>query len=118
MADNALIRRQNFKRLFPEDKFGPADLVQKFGRSPSFWTDLRAGRKSFGEKLARSLEEVGKLAPGSLDLEQGAKKMPLSHDLIAHLEALQPAELQKAEALLRVHLGLEVPSGKQRDTGT
>lgn len=118
MADNALIRRHNLKRLFPEDKYGPAELVAKFGRTPSFWSDLRAGRKSFGEKLARSLEEAGGLAPGSLDLEQGAKKMPLSHDLIAHLETLQPDELQKAEALLRVHLGLDAPSGKQRSTGT
>lgn len=118
MADNALIRRANFNRLYPDDKFGPADLIQRFGRTSSFWSDLRAGRKSFGEKLARSLEDAGQLAPGSLDAEQGAKKMPLSHDLLAHLESLSEDDQRKAEALLRIHLGLTTANGKRSGAGS
>ena len=67
MAANALIRRNNFNRLYPRSRYGPTELVKVFGRSPSFWSDFQAGRKSFGEKLARELEDAAGLAPGSRD---------------------------------------------------
>lgn len=115
MAENAIIRMDNFNRLFPESRFGPADLSRKFGRRTSFWTDLRAGRKSFGEKLARSIEQTAELAPGSLDEPQGARKMLFSADLMAHLESLPEDARRKAEALLRLHLGIDDQSGKLPD---
>ena len=52
MADDALIRRENFNRLFPVEKFQGADLVRLLGKSPSYWSELRSGKKSFGEKVA------------------------------------------------------------------
>lgn len=61
MSDDAAIRRQNLARL----RLTPKQLVERAGRSPSYWRDLLSDpKKSFGEKAARSIE-------GSLDLPRG-----------------------------------------------
>jgi hypothetical protein len=113
MADEAPIRLENFKRLYPADSWSGADLCQKFGRTPSFWSDLRAGRKSFGEKLARSLEDADELVAGSLDVPLGAKKMPLSRDVLDHLKSLPRDRQHDADKMLRLFLGLPETSGKR-----
>lgn len=113
----AALRRENFGRLFPPAKFSLSDLVQAFGRTPAFWSDLRHKRKSFGEKLARSLEETAGLAPGELDRPAATRlRGALSDDVLAHLETLPAAEVQRAEALLRVHLGMPADAGSKHPT--
>lgn len=49
---------------------GPTDLKARLGRSASFWSDLLHGRKSFGEKLARDIEQKMGLPRNTLDLVQ------------------------------------------------
>lgn len=67
MADDAEIRRQNLRRLFPGDPFPSTRAARELGRTPAFWSDLARGRKSFGEKLARSIEEHAGLPRLALD---------------------------------------------------
>lgn len=122
MADDAAIRMTNFNRMWPADRFGPADLSRMLGNRPSFWSDLRAGRKSFGEKLARQIEDAGELVRGSLDDPQGAKRMAIEQDLLTHIQNLPEEQQRAVNALLRIHLGLPAPdngeeSGKQRRAG-
>ena len=63
MSEEAVIRLENLKRL----KLGAIELKARLGRGPSFWSDLLRGKKSFGEKLARDLEEGLQLPRGWLD---------------------------------------------------
>ena len=63
MSDDAGIRLENLKKL----KLGAADLRDRLGSSYSLWSDLIKGRKSFGEKLARRIEEGLVLPRGWLD---------------------------------------------------
>ncbi len=53
MADDAEIRRRNLKGT----GLGPADLSRRIGGTKSYWSELLAGKKSFGEKKAREIEE-------------------------------------------------------------
>lgn len=45
------------------------DLISKTGKRQSYWSDLLAGKKSFGERAARSIEESLGLPSGYLDTE-------------------------------------------------
>ncbi len=77
MSDDALIRRENLKSL----GHGPKELVLLVGNSYAYWHDLFNGRKSFGEKAARRIEEKLGLPRGSLDdvefaTTPGAKMAP------------------------------------------
>ena len=70
-AEDTLVRLERFReecRKLGID--GPVELQAKFGRRASFWSDLFHGRKSFGEKLARSLEEQMGLPRNTLDMVQ------------------------------------------------
>lgn len=51
----------------------------KKSRNPSFFAELLGGKKSFGEKLARSLEDELRLEPKSLDepIIAGSNVVPL-----------------------------------------
>lgn len=46
---------------------GPVELGKLIGRKTNQTSDLLSGRASFGEKVARSIEEVAALPPGWLD---------------------------------------------------
>jgi len=70
-AEDTLVRLERFReecRRLGID--GPVELKARFGRRASFWSDLFHGRKSFGEKLARSLEEQMGLPRNTLDMVQ------------------------------------------------
>lgn len=55
MSDDALIRRENLRRLGKS----PRELQQLVGNSYSYWRDLmQVPDKSFGEKTARRIEEA------------------------------------------------------------
>lgn len=65
MADEALIRRTRLRSL----KLTPTQLAAKLGKQPSYYSDLMNldGKKSFGEKTARKIEEGLELPPRWLD---------------------------------------------------
>lgn len=70
MADEAVIRKRNLARYCREHKppLAATDLAELLGSRVSLWSDLLAGRKpSFGEKLARRIEEGLGLPRGYLD---------------------------------------------------
>lgn len=72
--DMTSIRRANLKRL--ADNLAPGDVTgfgKIIGKSQSATSDLLHGRKSFGEKMARSIEKNAGLNPLALDqpIEEG-----------------------------------------------
>lgn len=66
MADDALIRIENLRRL----KLAPVELSARVGNRYTYWRDMLAGKKSFGEKIARKIEDALKLPRGWLDVQQ------------------------------------------------
>lgn len=82
MADDALIRKQNLKRLGKR----PRELMTLLGRSYSYWRDLMEDpNKPFGEKAARAIEDKYPLPRGWLDRVHGDDE-PIPH----------PGEIQKS----------------------
>lgn len=75
MSDEALIRKENLKRLCAARGLKPADLAKIEGLAgrPSYWSDLLERGKSFGEKKARQIEDALGLARGTLDLPPGGR---------------------------------------------
>lgn len=70
MSDERLIRLENLRDLKQQKGWGPVDFAREFGRRVSYWSDvLRAdtSNKSFGEKVARSVEEKLGLPRHALD---------------------------------------------------
>jgi SOS-response transcriptional repressor LexA len=69
--DIQAIRRANLTRLFhrlsPDDVTGFGKII---GKSQSATSDLLLGRKSFGEKMARSIEKNAGWVSMSLDLDE------------------------------------------------
>lgn len=63
MSEDALVRLENLKRL----KHDAAFLSKNVGGRVSYWHDLLAGNKSFGEKAARKIEAALGLARCQLD---------------------------------------------------
>ena len=73
MSDDAAIRRANLRSL----KLDPAALMLKAGRRYSYWRDLLTqDSKSFGEKIARSIEAALDLPRGWLDQPHAAGERP------------------------------------------
>lgn len=70
MAEDALIRLANLKAL----GHSPTDLVRLIGSTYTYWRDLLAGQKSFGEKAARNIEAKLGLPRGCLDIEGSCEK--------------------------------------------
>lgn len=75
MADDAAIRRENFRKLWGPE-FSPGYVASRLWGRPSFWSDQYHGRKSFGEKLARKIEEHLGLPRLSLDSPAGVTALP------------------------------------------
>lgn len=67
MSDERLIRLENLRRLVAERGLTPQSLSDRLGSRYSYWRDLLAGQKSFGEKAARRIEEGLDLPRGWLD---------------------------------------------------
>lgn len=72
MVDDALIRLQNLKAL----KLSASDLSLRVGGAKSYWFGMLAGKRPFGEKTARNIEEKLELGRGSLDQIGMAPKQP------------------------------------------
>ncbi len=124
MSEDAFIRRGNLRRLCVSRNWGPKDLTLAAGRRYSFWFDLlNDSKKSFGEKVARDIEQQLNLPRGWLDEPAalpvpstlGAEEAqgqyvvpfwPFSPDLLSAVSTLGEDEMQRLEAVIRAHLGL------------
>lgn len=80
MNDDALIRLENLKAT----KLSAKELSDRAGGRVSYWSDMLRGKKSFGEKAARNLEE-------RLGLPRLAMDAPLDDD--AGSTKLVPAQV-------------------------
>jgi hypothetical protein len=110
-AEDTLVRLERFKAVCKERGWsGPQDLVANLGRSASFWSDLMRGQKSFGEKLARSIEDKMGLPRNALDLVQAGHPASFADlngfegQLVTLFRQLDPDE--QHEALRRLHAEL------------
>jgi hypothetical protein len=63
---NTETRLQNLRALRKQ----PNELSKAIGGRESYWSDMLNGRKSFGEKIARKIEEGLGLPSGALDQVQ------------------------------------------------
>lgn len=104
MAEDAAIRLDNFRALFKP--WSPAAAVARLGGSASQWSDLYYGRKSFGEKLARNIEEKLGLARGSLDDAGGPRLAHLPPDVIAAMDAADSSKVQTFHDVARAYFGV------------
>lgn len=87
MSDEAMIRRENLRRL----GLRPHQLRDKLGSSLAYWRDLMETDKSFGERIARRIEEGLGLTRFSLDSpsDDGRSSMAgSSHELDALIQPL------------------------------
>lgn len=106
MADDAEIRRANFRGLWAEP-FSPTSAATALWGSAALWSDLYHGRKSFGEKLARRIEEKVGLVRLSLDDPSGPQAEPISDFVLRHMSTLDPTARRRAENVLRAHFGFD-----------
>lgn len=87
MSDDALIRLARLQKL----GYSPAELALELGTTAQYWRDLLAGKKSFGEKIARRIEEAYELPRYYLDLRGDdappPKRAPKMSDLAFALAA-------------------------------
>ena len=76
MNDAADIRRANLRLLVERD--GLSSVARRAGKPDRQINDMLAGRKSFGEKVARAIEKSldPSRAPGWLDVSGGVDLLP------------------------------------------
>lgn len=123
MAEDSGIRLANFQALWKRHRWSPSLLVANCGGTAPLWSDLYHGRKpSFGEKLARKIEDGMHLIRGSLDDAGGAELQPLSGETLRALAAADPALQRMFENGLRGQLGLSLlplaePASQKRQAG-
>jgi hypothetical protein len=108
MAEDAGIRLANFQSLWKRYGWTPSKLVAGCGNTPSYWSDLYHGRKSFGEKTARRIEDGMGLVRLSLDDAGGAQVQPFSTQLLLAVAALDSEGIRKAENTVRHHLDMDL----------
>ena len=85
MNDAADIRRANLRLLVERD--GLSSVARRAGKPDRQINDMLAGRKSFGEKVARAIEKSldPSRAPGWLDVSGGVDLLPS-----VNTQAVQP----------------------------
>ena len=123
MAEDALIRRENLRRLCSARRWGARELCSHLWGTYPYWRDLLTSpNKSFGEKTARKIEHMLELPRLWLDSDMpvppagSAVREPpasyralrngLSSELQQKINALSEEELRRLELLIRAHLGL------------
>lgn len=108
MSEDALIRLENLLAYARRKGWRDKQLAEAIGRKPQQLSDMRHGRRGFGEDLARDIEERLKLPRYWLDvphdsgeggqLDQAAEQM-----LADHAKADR-----SALSTLAMHLALEI----------
>jgi hypothetical protein len=118
MNEDALIRLSNLKALGLTAKL----LEQQVGGRYTYWRDLLAGQKSFGEKIARKIEEAMEYPRGYLDqvIDKPADDWPFQTLTPAQLRNLPMAYLEAIErhALDLVALAKTPTDGKKEHPDT
>jgi transcriptional regulator with XRE-family HTH domain len=76
MSEDALIRLDNLLLLRKERKLNAEALATLTGKTASYYRQLLAGKKSFGEKIARDLEKAMALPHGWLDQPREVEELP------------------------------------------
>lgn len=71
-----MIRADNLRALMDAKGWGTSELGRKVGRSPGQMGDMLAGRKPFGEKIARHIEHCLELPRGWLDQIHDGEEAP------------------------------------------
>jgi len=123
MSDLKSIRIANLGRLCKARGWGPSELAAHAGRRrSSYWSDLLRGANSFGEKVARSIEEELQLPRGWLDDGDDIPKMPPTGVVLLRrfdLEAAAGAG-RYIDAMIRVEsvkVSIDIASRVQRHAG-
>lgn len=103
-GDNAekLIRVANLNKIADDRKMGAAELevALGFGRY-TYWRDMLKGEKSFGEKVARRIEEALDLPRGWMDQDHG-RAAGAEAELLAKRLSLYAIELALAFDALEI----------------
>jgi hypothetical protein len=87
--DMKTLRRANFNRILKSKGLGVKDLPALLGRTYSYWRDLaETDTKSFGEKIARHIEDVMNLPSGVLDVAHG--RVTLAHSVSPAPDTISP----------------------------
>ena len=95
MNDEALIRLANLKAL----GLTATLLSEKVGGRYTYWRDLLAGEKSFGEKAARKIEEAMGYPRGFLDAveDRQSTEWPFLQVTLKQLQGLPTEYIQALE---------------------
>lgn len=99
MATEAATRRVRLAAYAAKEGISEAELARRIGRSPSQTSDMLAARKSFGEKIARSIEVKLGLPRLWLDSTDGAAP-PASPAAAPELSPLESRLLDAFKVLL------------------
>jgi hypothetical protein len=113
IAELAAVRKVNLQRYVDKKLDGNVSALNRLYRdgkgAPSYFNDMLAGRKSFGEKVARALEKALSLAPGQLDIKD-SPLLPSAgkdgaddqlHDIIGTLTPAEKLQLIGYAAAIR-----------------
>ena len=113
IAELAAVRKVNLQRYVDKKLDGNVSALNRLYRdgkgAPSYFNDMLAGRKSFGEKVARALEKALSLAPGQLDIKD-SPLLPSTgkdgaddqlHDIIGTLTPAEKLQLIGYAAAIR-----------------
>lgn len=121
MSEDAQLRRVNLQRLCDARGYTLRDLETRLWGRYSYWRDLlHSAEKSFGEKVARRIEDRLDLPRGWLDRDEPipalhraaepsggyAPTWIFSASLYAYASTLTRAEIDRAEHVLRAHFGM------------
>lgn len=133
MAEDAAIRLENLRRILNERRpaVTGAELARRMGVQRSYTSELLAGRKSFGEKVARTIEAALDLPRGWLDNATDEEPVPskppaawpfelISEDQWSRLTERQRGAVEAAAVAAMRDLALDVPeapSRKRRGSG-
>lgn len=109
MSDEALIRRARLRSL----KLTPSQLSTRLGKTPSYFSDLMKedGKKSFGEKAARAIEQGLQLPPFWLE-GRAAEQADIKLDVG---EPEQPSTIEAALKVLGASLALPMDDYTRKD---
>lgn len=113
VAEDAEIRRANFRKLWAEP-FSPSEAAARLWGTAAQWSDLYHGRKSFGERLARKIEDKLGLVRLSLDDQGGPTMSPIAPDILQALQEASREQRDQAESVLRALLNVPVPASRKQ----
>lgn len=95
MSEDALIRYTNLEAICAANNWGPSELAAQIGRSVSQASDMLRRKKTFGEKIARDIEQRLNLPRNWLDVPHGSAEI---------IQASAPVVMEKSPTYQTLHL--------------